>query len=652
MFLGVDYYPEHWSPELMDEDLKRIVASGANTIRIGEFAWHLMESEEGKFDFSYFDTVIEKAKQYNLHVIFGTPTATFPAWLAKKDQSILSEDITGNKRVFGGRRQYCFNSRTYLLYARRITETLVQHYQNEKQIVAWQVDNEFGHEGSDLCFCQHCHHGFQEFLKYKYKKIEVLNESYGTIFWGQTYNEFDEIPVPKQTITTHNPTLQLDWARFRSASINTFGLELINTIKENKGIHQDVTHNYFGGFFDVHHDQNIMSEALDVVSYDNYPVWGGLEEPISPGNIAMTHDYMRGLKQKNFWILEELMGAQGHTEIGYLPRPNQGKLWAYQSMAKGCNAMLFFRWRTMTRGAEQFCLGILDVNNRDNQKLREVSAFFEDIAQYEEALNATITAEVAVLYDFDNRWSWGGQAQSASFDFTTELLRLYEPFHALNVPMNILSIEKEFTAYKFVVIPVMQIIEESLSARLEAFTEQGGVILFSFRAGIKDKNNNLYFGEVAPCKIQNLCGIEITSYESLGVANTAPVVSSKKASVVYNASVWRDLIEPTTAVTHFRYDDTLYSQYSAVTENAYGKGTVYYLGCGLETSALTPFIKTLLDRHSIGYIESPEGVEVVERGTKDNKIRFVMNHNQRAVKFEENILKPFDVQIERIGENE
>ncbi len=84
-----------------------------------------------------------------------------------------------------------------------------------------------------------------------------------------------------------------------------------------------------------------MSQNLDVVSYDNYPVWGGLEEPISPGHIAMTHDYMRGLKKQNFWILEELMGAQGHTDIGYLPRPNQAKLWAYQAMAKGCESLLF-----------------------------------------------------------------------------------------------------------------------------------------------------------------------------------------------------------------------------------------------------------------------------------------------------------------------
>jgi len=648
MYLGVDYYPEHWSVDLIDEDLERIVASGANTIRIGEFAWHMMEHTEGAYDFSYFDAVIEKAKKVKLYVIFGTPTATFPAWLAKKDPSILSETIQGQKRVFGGRRQYCFNSDTYRKYAGRITKELVAHYRKESQIVAWQVDNEFGHEGSDLCFCDQCHEGFQSFLENKYRTIEVLNKGYGTIFWGQSYNNFDEIPIPKETITTHNPSLQLDWARFRSESINGFGLRLVEIIKENRGSHQLVTHNYFGGFFNVHYDQNILSEALDVVSYDNYPVWGGLEAPIRPANIAMTHDYMRGLKGQNFWILEELMGAQGHREIGYLPRPNQGKLWAYQSMAKGCISMLFFRWRTMTRGAEQFCLGILDANNRDNKKLKEVTDFFKDIKQFKAILEAPIESDVAILYDFDNRWSWGGQAQSASFDYTNELLRLYEGFYNYNVQMDVISSLKDFATYKIIVLPVMQIIDETLAKRLEAYAASGGIIVFSYRAGIKNKDNNLYFGECAPCKVKDLCGIEVETYESLGQANTVSVVVEKTLSSIYEASVWRDLIKPLTAKSICKYNDPHFDQYSAVTVNEFGKGKAYYIGCGLETLAMSHLIKHILLKEKITHIESPQGVEVVTRPLGDEAIRFVMNHNDQVIVFEGNQLNPYEVKIERV----
>lgn len=66
----------------------------------------------------------------------------------------------------------------------------------------------------------------------------------------------------------------------------------------------------------------------------------------------------------------------------------------------------------MTKGAEQFCLGILDANNRDNQKLKEVTEFFKIIKTYEEAISDPIVSNVAFLYDYDNRWSWDGQPQS------------------------------------------------------------------------------------------------------------------------------------------------------------------------------------------------------------------------------------------------
>ena len=165
MYLGVDYYPEHWDKNMIDEDLENILELNCNVIRIGEFAWHMMESIEGNFDFSYFDRVIEKAKQKGLKVIFGTPTATMPAWLANKHPEVLSEDEFNNKRVFGGRRQYCFNSKTYYEYSERIIKKLANHYKDEKSIVAWQIDNEFGHEGSDLCYCECCKKEFNEYLK-------------------------------------------------------------------------------------------------------------------------------------------------------------------------------------------------------------------------------------------------------------------------------------------------------------------------------------------------------------------------------------------------------------------------------------------------------------------------------------------------------
>lgn len=73
MWLGVDYYPEQWHADMLEQDLDTIVELGCNVIRIAEFSWHLMEKREGQYDFSFFDHVIRKAKRRNLKIILGTP---------------------------------------------------------------------------------------------------------------------------------------------------------------------------------------------------------------------------------------------------------------------------------------------------------------------------------------------------------------------------------------------------------------------------------------------------------------------------------------------------------------------------------------------------------------------------------------------------
>ena len=312
MLLGVDYYPEQWDISIMEEDLANIKELGSNVIRIGEFAWHLMEKEEGKYDFSFFDTVIKKANEYGLKVIFGTPTATIPAWLVKKYPEILSEFENGEKRTFGGRHIYCFNSEVFYKYSEKIIRELANHYKDEKNIVAWQIDNEFGHEGSDECYCPKCHRAFQEFLRNKFNNsIDELNKTYGTTFWSQEYNSFEEIPVPKKTITTHNPALRLDWERFRSKSIvdySNFQVELLKSIIPDCV----VIHDFPGGGLDKHVDYSKIAQKLNVVAFNNYPVWGGQKEPIPPHEIAFGLDYIRGLKRENIRIKEAIMGAQGH----------------------------------------------------------------------------------------------------------------------------------------------------------------------------------------------------------------------------------------------------------------------------------------------------------------------------------------------------
>ncbi len=647
MWLGVDYYPEQWDPALMDADMDTIKEMGGNVIRIAEFSWHLMEKTEGHYDFSFFDGVIAKAKEKELKVIMGTPTATIPAWLAKKHPEILSEFEGGKKRAFGGRHVYCFNSPAMYEYSEKIIRALVEHYKGEKQIVAWQIDNEIGHEDSDLCWCPQCHKAFQSFLREKFGgDIDKLNDTYGTTFWSQEYNDFDEIPLPAETITTHNPALRLDWERFRNRSIVRFMEFQAKLIKE---VDPDavVMHDFPGGGLDKHVSYADVAKNLDVVAYNNYPVWGGQKEPIPPHEIAFGLDYIRGLKQENFWITEAIMGAQGHDVTGFLPRPNQAKMWSYQGMAHGCKSMMYFRYRGATKGAEQFCYGVLDADNIKGRKFREVQSFFGDISQYAQAMDAPIHSDVAIVYDYDSLASFRIQRQSILLDCQNEMKKLYKAFHDVNVSVDVIPADAGLSGYKVVLLPQMIITKPDFRAKAEQFVKNGGTLVLTYRNAIKDADNNIPFGEVIPVGYIDLAGVSIVETESLQDLNAFPLVGQGDfAGKQGYGGIFRDMLAVRDAEVLYRYGDPFYQEYAAVTRKKQGSGTVYYLGSGMDEATTAGLMAAIMADNGIETVASDSGVEVIHRGGPEQSVRMYINHNDHEAKAGNVVLKPFECKIQ------
>lgn len=646
MLLGVDYYPEQWDISIMEEDLANIKELGSNVIRIGEFAWHLMEKEEGKYDFSFFDTVIKKANEYGLKVIFGTPTATIPAWLVKKYPEILSEFENGEKRTFGGRHIYCFNSEVFYKYSEKIIRELANHYKDEKNIVAWQIDNEFGHEGSDECYCPKCHRAFQEFLRNKFNNsIDELNKTYGTTFWSQEYNSFEEIPVPKKTITTHNPALRLDWERFRSKSIvdySNFQVELLKSIIPDCV----VIHDFPGGGLDKHVDYSKVAQKLNVVAFNNYPVWGGQKEPIPPHEIAFGLDYIRGLKRENFWITEAIMGAQGHDITGFLPRPNQAKMWSCQGMARGCSSLIYFRYRGATKGAEQFCYGILDADNKKRRKFYEVKDFFHNIIKYEDILEHPIKSKVAIVYDYDSLASFRIQKQSILLDCHQEMKKFYKPFYDSNIMVDIISEDKDFSEYKILILPVMIIWKRELTEKVKEFAKNGGIVVMTYRTAVKDIDNNLTLGEMLPVGYNDFVGAYVEETESLQEYNSLDLEGKGFFNGIKGkGGIFRDMLVSKGAEVLFRYNDKFYDTFSAVTKNSYGKGKVYYIGCSPEEAILKLIVDDILNSAELQKTLSPDNVEIVVRENGDKQIKIYINHNDYEVKVENICLKPFEYKI-------
>lgn len=587
-YLGVDYYPEQWGMELVDEDLDNIVELGADLIRIGDFAWDRFEPEDGRYEFAFFDEVIEKAKKHNLHILMCVPGATIPSWLYHNHPEIMNEDEKGYRQPFGGRRGHCFNNDIYLKKVTDLAKAMAEHYKDEEAIVAWQVENEIGHESSDMCYCETCQKKFRTYLKNRYKDIGELNERWGTSFWTQTYFNFDDIPLPRPSFVAQNPSLRLEWERFRSLSAANVISQMADSVRSIDHNHP-ITHDFEGGTISKHFSPFEVAKCLDFVSYNNYPVWGGQKAPMSDSDLAFTVDFARGFKREKIWVTEAIMGQQGHNDIGYAPKPDEAKGWALSSLDHGVETVIFFRYRGFTKGAEQFCFGILDADNVKRRKYYETKAFF---AEAKEKDIEYPKSDVCIVYDYDSKSSMAIQRQSDVFDYEKECQKLYRQLYIRNMNCDIINSDQDLDQYKLVILPYMIVMSDKFKTKLKDYVAKGGIVLMTPRTAWKDIDNNLVFNERLPVDLEDLTGCVIEEHESL--------LSGQSSRLSYGGLkgegyFFEELLKVTTGEELISWENNPFGEYAAVVRNSYGSGKSYYMGTSLDEESLNRLFDEILE---------------------------------------------------------
>lgn len=116
---------------------------------------------------------------------------------------------------------------------------------------------------------------------------------------------------------------------------------------------QFITHNFMG----LHNSLNYydLAKNLDFVSWDNYPKLN----PAIPYDASLAADVMRGLKKRNFLIMEQTAGPLGWATFSRNPQPGELRKICYQQLAHGADGQIWFRWRSCTVGREQYWHGLL-----------------------------------------------------------------------------------------------------------------------------------------------------------------------------------------------------------------------------------------------------------------------------------------------------
>jgi beta-galactosidase len=648
MYFGVDYYPEQWvfpfggsaeNPEaqwLQDAQLMR--TAGVNVARIGEFAWGLCEKEDGKFDFSWLQRIMDILGEHGIQVVLGTPTAAPPIWLAKKHPEILPLDERGLVKHEGTRRAVCLNSDIYWTYSKRIVENLAQALGRHPHLIAWQIDNGLGGNFSEASFNEDTRRDWHGWLEAKYETIERLNEQLGLRHWSQVVSAWNQVPMPMAAPTVHNPALVLDWNRFCSDTIVQFAgmqAEILRRITPDRPITTNLRalrHRF---------DHFDLANILDFVSIESTAALMA-----KPADIACEIDMLRSLKKSDiktpdgdvgFWVMEQKAGNVNWQDVNALVRPGVLRMFTYQLVSRGATAVLFFRWRQPRFGSEKFHGAVLPHHLEGSRRVfNEVAQIGEELKILAPALKGTsVATEACILYTHDNDWTLQQPfPPNKYFSLREHIQLIYTALHDRNVLVDFARPTEDLSKYKLVFAPSLHLLSAGDADRLKLYVQNGGTLVGTFNTGLVDEHS-IVPDDGFPNNMTDLFGLEVQEFDTMPPSeeNHLTFKGAFPTSHLHPARLWCDLIEPKGCQVLATYSKDFYAGKPAMTMHTFGLGKAVYIGTQSHQHFyhdLVGWLRNMVGLHPL--LKVPENIEVSMREKDGARIYFLLNHQTSPVR--------------------
>ena len=570
---GGDYNPDQWihTPHIWDEDMRLMKEAGINSATVGIFAWSLIEPEEGVYDFSFLDTILDKMYANGIKAVLATPSGARPPWMAQKYPEVLRVEETGIRNEFGVRHNHCLTSPVYREKVRNINRLLAERYKDHPALLMWHISNEYSGE----CHCELCQEAFREWLKKEYDNdLEKLNFKWWNGFWSHRITDWSQISSPKFRGENHVPALKLCWSRFVSDSHISFFENEIAPLRELTPS-VPITTNFMGVYNGINYQE--MAKKLDLVSYDSYPPFE-IEDSLEIGREwTFYYDIYRSMGGgKPFFLMESSPSLVNWRDVNVIPEPGRHAQSSLLAVAHGADSVQYFQWRKSRGGHEKFHGAVVDhVGTNETRVFKEVASLGEKLKKLGDITGSECKSQVAVICDWDNSHAteYFHGFNNKKRDYFGECEKWHRPFALRGISCDVISETDDFTKYTLVIAPFMYMIKDGVKDKIKEYVEKGGCFVATYLFAVADTDDMVFYGGLPADELKEVFGVwaEESSGIPEGKEGTAEFFGK-----TYKTKAVLDVIHSRGADVLGTYTSGFYKGQPAVTRNSFGKGKAYY----------------------------------------------------------------------------
>lgn len=614
LYVGVNYHPhDDKNIEKIKKDIQLMKAAGLNVVRLGHLAWDSYEPAEGKFDFAWFDKVMDMMHEAGIKVILDIAIRPAPIWLHTKYPSIGIVDANGNKRYPNHRYMEDAGDPNFQKYALRFTDTISKKYGKHPALIAFGIDNESG--DGPISYSETVRQRFIIWLKDKYKNTDYLNMAWATQRWSRRINEFEEIGLPVATHNNDVPEKMLDFRRFVSDEINQLLFKVMDKVNANAPKALLTTNAWYFSylkFFDY-----------APIAYSGKMTRQGCG--FYPGNSLINDGGNQWASYGITRIQYESTNPFWCTEFTTMTAaPGAIRKQAYTSLMFGNQMICGWTWQSMHSGEEQYLEGLIDWDGLPNRKYEEYKKIATEFKKIEKYFPYKSQAEVGLAFSFPSQivsYSYPEQHEG-------QVGNCFGQFYKRNIDVKMLDISRSDLKYKLLIIPGVAVMDPESAKKIRDFVKNGGTVIMTGYSAVVDSTNKV-FESTRPGLLNDVFGIRVGSYEETEIMNEISRLSykGKKLQVTYkekkieSESPRFDVIEPKGAEVLANIT-SLDKDYPVITSNKYGKGRAIYIGLPARGEVLSPLLDDMIAELSIKKgPEVPEGV--MARQIDNNRILYL-----------------------------